>query len=111
MKYLRILILFCFVLISQYGKSQNFVTTKEALIRIEVKQADYQKLFTNNNLSQIKNDISHRFFDVVVLYLKDGSDVANALEVAFEKCLTTFNDHQEDVVDFKDEVIDLLTDN
>lgn len=100
-----------FVFVLQSGQSQNFVGSEDALKRIEIQQAAYQKEYADNTMSKLKNDISKRFFEVVVLYIKEGIDVANALEVALVKSLETFIDNQEEVVDFKEEAVTLLEDN
>ncbi len=109
MKFLKSILIFSFAIISQFAFCQDFVSKEEALKKIEIQQANYQDQFENNIITKIKIDISDRYLDVVKLYLKDGMEIEPSLNAALEKCLYTFKEFDEEVVEFNEEIIALLT--
>ena len=108
MKLLRFIFILTFAFLTQFGYSQNYVSKEVALERIEVKQASVKADFEEGSLDQMKLSIYNYFFEMSVIYLKDGSDIPETLSVSFEKCLNRFENNQEDVVVVKEEISNLL---
>lgn len=106
------LLKFIFVLILALGShlafSQEYVTKDVALERLEVKHASVKAHYTEGSIGQLKYDMYNYFFEISVIYLKEGSDVPEVISVSFEKCLNRFENNQEDVVDVKEEISNLL---
>jgi len=109
MKLYRFILIAVFAFTTQFAFSQNFVTTDQALELIEVKQAELAINFKNGTLSKVTNDIYSYFFEITLIYLKDGSDIPETLAISFEKGLNRFENYQEDVVTVRDDISSLLT--
>ena len=97
MKLLRFIFILTFAFLTQFAYSQNYVNKEVALERIEEKQSFVKADFEDGSLNQIKLDIYNYFFEISVIYLKEGSDIPETLSVSFEKCLNRFENNQEEI--------------
>lgn len=101
MKYLFFVILFFSTSNLVWG--QELVEPNVALEILEVQQSKFiNELNTTNNITAFDKEVKEIYFNVMPLYLKEGTDVAASLEVCLQKALQIFLDSQEDVVSHHD---------
>ncbi len=109
MKYLRFIFILTFAFLTQMAYSQNFLPKEKALEQLEIKQASLKTEYEEGSVNQLKMDIYVHFFEILIIYIKEDNDIPESLSVTYEKCLSKFEDNQEDVVIVKDEISAILT--
>jgi hypothetical protein len=109
MRLYKFILTLILVVVSQFVFSQNFLPKDKALEQIEIKKAALETSFEEGTIPPSKMDIYNYFIEITVIYLKEGNDVPETLAISFEKCLNRFENNQEDVVEVKDDITNLLT--
>ena len=109
MKFIKSILFFSVLLISQLGISQDLVTPDEALQKIELKQEETETLFRDGSISALKKDVINLFIKEMAFALKESVEVEESLNIAIEKCLPVFSQNQDEVILFKEELTLILT--
>jgi len=108
MNLIKIFVLLFFSLVITDVYSQEYVSSKESLEKIEILQSEKINQFKANNLSKLELDIAILYSSAFVEYVKQGIDFQESFSIALAKSLEFFTNEQEQVITFKEELDTLL---